>query len=89
MLDGAWLCPLNPLDELDEPDDLLEELVLLDDLPDEDVEEVLEDLLLLDDDIDIVTPPTCSCCCLDLPAAYLLAALHWSVAHFLPASLGP
>ena len=75
MLDGAWLCPLNPLDELDEPDDLLEELVLLDDLPDEDVDEVLEDLLL-DDDVAMLTPPTCSCCCLDWSAACSSAALH-------------
>ena len=87
MLDGAWLCPLNPLDELD---DLLDELVfvLLDDFPDEDAEEALEDLLL-DDEVAMLTPPTCSCCCRDWSAAYLLAALHWSVAHYLPASRGP
>ena len=75
MLDGAWLCPLNPLDELDEPDDLLEELVLLDDLPDEDVDEVLEDLLL-DDDVAMLTPPTCSCCCRDWSVACSSATLH-------------
>ena len=88
MLDGAWLCPLNPLDELD---DLLDELVfvLLDDFPDEDAEEVLEDLLLLDDDVAMLTPPTCSCCCRDWSVACSSAALHSSAAHYLPASLGP
>lgn len=88
MLDGAWLCPLNPLDELDEFDDLLEELVLLDDLPDEDVDEVLEDLLL-DDDVAMLIPPVSSGCSPQGYFALRTTIRHSSAAHYLPASLGP
>ena len=88
MLDGAWLCPLNPLDELDEFDDLLEELVLLDDLPDEDVDEVLEDLLL-DDDVAMLTPPVSSGCSPQGYFALRTTIRHSSVAHSPPASRGP
>ena len=88
MLDGAWLCPLNPLDELDEFDDLLEELVLLDDLPDEDVDEVLEDLLL-DDDVAMLIPPVSSGCSPQGYFALRTTIRHSSAAHYLPASRGP
>ena len=87
MLDGAWLCPLNPLDELD---DLLDELVfvLLDDFPDEDAEEALEDLLL-DDDVAMLIPPVSSGCSPQGYFALRTTIRHSSAAHYLPASRGP